>query len=160
MSSILSYNLTGDLPGKNTFCKTEITRNHPHQNVLVTCYKQQTSHPQTNLDLRNTTLVYGFHFQHRHSRMFPIESLVHDNGRTLVCVEYGYPKGSPNTNSQRRILPLQLSIHCSPQCTSKWPNSKPHWATWQNAIGNIPAKLSAYQIPSVNVVFVILVFKV
>jgi hypothetical protein len=33
------------------------------------------------------------------SRTFPIESLVHDSGRTLVCTEYGYPKGSPNTNS-------------------------------------------------------------
>jgi hypothetical protein len=28
-----------------------------------------------------------------------IESLAHDSGRTLVCAEYGYPKGSPNTNS-------------------------------------------------------------
>jgi hypothetical protein len=42
--------------------------------------------------------------------MFPIESLVHDSGRTLVCAEYGYPKGSPNTNNERRNLPLQLSI--------------------------------------------------
>jgi hypothetical protein len=40
-----------------------------------------------------------FHFQHRNSRTFPIESLAHDSGRTLVCAEYGYPKGSPNTNS-------------------------------------------------------------
>jgi hypothetical protein len=35
----------------------------------------------------------------RNSRPFPIESLVHDSGRTFVCAEYGYPKGSPNTNS-------------------------------------------------------------
>jgi hypothetical protein len=54
---------------------------------------------KTNLDLRNTTLVYGFHFQNRNSRTFPIESLALDSGRTLVCAEYGYPKGSPNTNS-------------------------------------------------------------
>jgi hypothetical protein len=52
-----------------------------------------------NLDLRNTTLGYGFHFQRRICRTFPIESLAHDSGRTLVCAEYGYPKGSPNTNS-------------------------------------------------------------
>jgi hypothetical protein len=25
--------------------------------------------------------------------MFPIESLAHDSGRTLVCAEYGYPNG-------------------------------------------------------------------
>jgi hypothetical protein len=28
-----------------------------------------------------------------------IESLVHDSGCTLVCAEYSYPKGYPNTNS-------------------------------------------------------------
>jgi hypothetical protein len=54
---------------------------------------------QTNLDIRNRTLEYGFHFQHRKSRMLPIESLVHDSGRTLVRAEYGYPKESPNANS-------------------------------------------------------------
>jgi hypothetical protein len=91
------------------FRKTERTRNHPHQNVLVTrtqiktLYKQQTPHlqnyTQTNLDLRNTTLGYGFHFQHRNFGSFPVEDLAHDSGRTLVRAEYGYPKGSPNTNS-------------------------------------------------------------
>jgi hypothetical protein len=108
MSSILGYTLTGDLPQIH-FRKTETTRNHPHQNVLVTrtqvktLYNQQTSHiwnnTETNLDLRNTTLGYGFHFQHRNSRTFPIESLANDSGRTLVCTKYGYTKGSPNTNS-------------------------------------------------------------
>jgi hypothetical protein len=29
----------------------------------------------------------------------PIESSAHDSERALVCAEYGYPKGSPNTNS-------------------------------------------------------------
>jgi hypothetical protein len=47
----------------------------------------------------NTTLGYGFHFQHRNSTTFPIESLAHDSGLTSVCAEYGYLKGSPNTNS-------------------------------------------------------------
>jgi hypothetical protein len=46
------------------------------------------------------------------------------------------------------------------QRTLKWPNSKPHWATRQQAIAKTPAKWSAYQIPSVIVVFVILAFKV
>jgi hypothetical protein len=55
---------------------------------------------------------------------------------------------------------VQLSIQCSPQRTNKWPNSKPHWATRHQAIAKTPAKWSAYQIPSVIVVFVILVFKV
>jgi hypothetical protein len=39
------------------------------------------------------------HFQHRNSRTFTIEILVHDSGRTLACAKYSYPKGSPNTNS-------------------------------------------------------------
>jgi hypothetical protein len=67
----------------------------------------------------------------------------------LVCAEYGYPKGSPNTNSYRRNPPLQLSIQCSPQRTSKWPSSKPHGATRQQAIAKTPAEWSGYQIPSV-----------
>jgi hypothetical protein len=50
---------------------------------------------EINMDLRNTTLGYGFHFQHRNSRTFPIESLAHDNP------------------------PLQLSIQSSPQLTYK-----------------------------------------
>jgi hypothetical protein len=88
------------------------------------------------------------------------ESLAHDNGRTSVCAEYGYQEGSLDTNSYRRNPPLQLSIQCSPQRTHKWPNSKPHWATRQQAIAETPAKWSAYQIPSVIVVFVVLVCKV
>jgi hypothetical protein len=53
---------------------------------------------------------YGFHFRCRNSRMFPIESLAHDSGCTLVCAEYCYLKGSPNTNSWIRNLPLQLQF--------------------------------------------------
>jgi hypothetical protein len=47
-----------------------------------------------NLGLRNTALGYGFHFQHRNSRTFPIESLAHDSGRTLV---------RPNTVIRRNL---------------------------------------------------------
>jgi hypothetical protein len=81
-------------------------------------------------------------------------------GCTLVCAKYDYPKGSPHTNTYRGIPPLRLSIQCSPQHTPKWPNSKPHGATRQQAIEMTPSKWSAYQIPSVIVAFVILVFKV
>jgi hypothetical protein len=74
----------------------------------------------------------------------------------LVRAGYGYPKGSPNTNSYRRNPPLQLSIQCSPQRTYKWSSSEPHGATRQQAIAETPAKWSTYQIPSVIVVFVVL----
>jgi hypothetical protein len=43
---------------------------------------------------------------------------------------------------------------------SKWPNSKPHWATRQQVIAKTPEKWSAYQIPSEIFVFIVLVFKV
>jgi hypothetical protein len=55
---------------------------------------------------------------------------------------------------------LQISIQCSPQSTFKWPNSKPHWANRQQAIAKTPAKWSAYQIPSIVVIFAILIFKI
>jgi hypothetical protein len=107
---IISVELQRTSPLAQThFRKTETTRNHPHQSVLITptkvktLHKQQTSHiqnnTQSNLDLRNTTLGYGFHFQHRLSRTFPNERFEHDSGHTSVCTEYGYPKGSPNTKS-------------------------------------------------------------
>jgi hypothetical protein len=51
------------------------------------------SNTQTNLHLRNTTLRYGFHFQHRNSGTFPVKDFAHDSGRTLVHAEYGYRKG-------------------------------------------------------------------
>jgi hypothetical protein len=46
------------------------------------------------------------------------------------------------------------------QHTEEWLNSKPHWATRQQTIAKTPAKWSAYQIPTVIVVFVNLDFKV
>jgi hypothetical protein len=79
---------------------------------------------------------------------------------TLVRAEYGYQKGSPNTNSYRRNPPLQLSIQCSPQRTPKRPSSEPHGAIRKQAIAEPPAECSAYQIYSVIVIFVVLVCKV
>jgi hypothetical protein len=110
--------------------------------------------------LPNTTPGYVFHFQYRNHRTIPIEGLAHDSGRTLLRVEYGSPKGSSDTNRKRRNLLLQLSIQCSPQRTPEWPNSEPNGATRQQAISKTFAKWSAYQISSLIVVFVILVFVV
>jgi hypothetical protein len=100
--SVALLPLTRDLPGTH-FCKTDTARNHPHQTIGYLGESQNTSNKLLiyktilkPLDLRNTTLGYGFHLQHRNSR---IESLAHDSGRTLVCAEYDYLKGSPNTNS-------------------------------------------------------------
>jgi hypothetical protein len=90
--------------------------------------------PQTNLDLRNTTLGYGFHFQHRNPITLSIERFAHDSGRTLARVEYGCPKGSPNSKIYRRNPTLQLSIQCSPQRTPKRLSSEHHRATRQQVI--------------------------
>jgi hypothetical protein len=78
--------------------------------------------------------------QHRNPKTLAIESLAYDSGRALVRSGYGYPKGSPNTNSYRRNQALQLSIQCSPQHTSKRSSSEPHGATRQQAIAKTPAK--------------------
>jgi hypothetical protein len=70
---------------------------------VKTFYKQQISltqgNNQTNLDVWNTTLGYGFYFQRRNPRTLPIESFVHDNGHNLVSAASIRPKGSLNTNS-------------------------------------------------------------
>jgi hypothetical protein len=47
----------------------------------------------------NTTYGVRLHFQHKNRRPPPIDSFKHDSGRTSVRAEYGYLKGSPNTNS-------------------------------------------------------------
>jgi hypothetical protein len=64
-------------------------------------------------DLQNTTLGYGFHFQHRISRTFPIESLVHDRGRTLLCAEYGYLEGFPTVKEEIRLYSSKYSARLS-----------------------------------------------
>jgi hypothetical protein len=71
----------------------------------------------------------------------------------------------PNTVIRRDLqtpinLPLQLWVQSSPQRTPKRPSSEPHGATRKRGIAKTPAKWSVYQIPSVIVVFVILVLKV
>jgi hypothetical protein len=60
---------------------------------------------------------------------------------------------------QLRNPTLQLSIQCPPKCTPKRPSSEPHGAARQQATAKTSAKWSAYQILSVFVVFVVLVFK-
>jgi hypothetical protein len=62
--------------------KSEATRNDAHQNALATwmevksLHNQQNSqiqsNTQINLDLWNTTVGYGFQFEHRHPKMLPI----------------------------------------------------------------------------------------
>jgi hypothetical protein len=65
------------------------------------------------------------------------------------------------TLTVKKEIPLQLSIQCSPQSTPKRPSSEPHGATrQQQATTKTPAKWSAYQIPSLIVVSVVLAFKV
>jgi hypothetical protein len=53
--------------------------------------------------------------------------------------------------SEYKEFYILYDLYCSQQCYN---------ATRQQAIAKTPAKWSAYQIPSVIVVFVILVFKV
>jgi hypothetical protein len=69
---------------------------------MKTLYKQQTpylqNYTQINLDLRNTILGNRIHVQHTNTQALPVEGSAHDNGRTMVCAEYGNTEGSPNPN--------------------------------------------------------------
>jgi hypothetical protein len=87
------------------------------------------NHPETDLDLRNPTLGYGFHIQRRNPGTFPVESPTPDRGRTMVCAEHYNPTRSPHANGQGRNPPLQLTLQPLPQCTPKRPHLTPPPAT-------------------------------
>jgi hypothetical protein len=86
---------------------------------VKTLYNQQSSlikkQYSSNLDLRNTTLWYSFHIQHKNCRAFPIGSLAHYTGRTSECAEYGYSKGLPipKVKEDIRRCSSQYSVHLS-----------------------------------------------
>jgi hypothetical protein len=87
---------------------------------------------QTNLDLRNATLGYGFHFQQINSRTFPVESFAHDSGRIGTCpiqLSEGISKHqqlqkksvttTPNTapaSEQRTSWSYQTTADCEVTC--------------------------------------------
>jgi hypothetical protein len=41
-------------------------------------------------------IICFLHAQHRNTRTLPVAGSAHDNGRTMVCAEYGNTEGSPN----------------------------------------------------------------
>jgi hypothetical protein len=54
----------------------------------------------------------------------------------------------------------ELAALCQLLCISNRSSGEPHGATRKQAIAKAPATWSAYQIPTVTVVFIVLVFKV
>jgi hypothetical protein len=115
----------------------------------VTALPQQQNpslqnHPETDLDLRNPTLWYGFHIQRRNPGTFPIESPTSDRGRTTICAEHYYPTRSPHTNGQE--FHHYSSLQPPPQCTPKRHPPNPPRATRTQATAKTPAQRSAYQI--------------
>jgi hypothetical protein len=103
VSSISVCRLAGELLAQTHFRERESTGNYSQ--MQKTLHKQQVSDikkwTQTIQDLWNTCLKYGFYFLHTstYPRTITIDCFVLDSGRTLVRSEYGYSKGSPNTNS-------------------------------------------------------------
>jgi hypothetical protein len=81
-------------------CKTEITRNYPHQSVLVTRMQVETlDMQQTSQRVYRTILtpIWTYEiqlwgtastFNIENPRTLPIESFEHDSGCTLVRAEY------------------------------------------------------------------------
>jgi hypothetical protein len=124
------------LPGRKSKLSTS--------NKLLT-YQNNT---ETNLDVRNTTLGHGFHFQHKNSRTFPIESFAYYCGRTLVRAKYDYLKDLQTSTDKDEIRRYSSQYSASLSAHPK-DNSQPSGATRQLAIAKTPAKWSAYQIPSV-----------
>jgi hypothetical protein len=76
---------------------------------VKTLYKQQTSHnknnTQTNLDLWNTALGYGFHFQHRNC--FQSKAL-----RVIVDAPFYVPNTAVRSDLQIPTIKEEIR-HCS-----------------------------------------------
>jgi hypothetical protein len=93
----------------------------------------------------NTTLGYGFHFQYRNPRMLRSKTL-----RMIVDAPWYVQNTVIQRNPQSAATVLNIvlaSVHT-------------HAATRQQQVtAKTPAKWSAYQIPSVVVVFVLLVLR-
>jgi hypothetical protein len=103
----------------------------------------------TNPGLLNTTLVFGFLSQNRNPRTLPIESFGHESRRTFVRAEYGYPKVfRPTVKEEVRLYSSQYSTRLSAHTKELLVNS---WSIQ-------PKRKQA--IPSVPIVFIVLVFKV
>jgi hypothetical protein len=86
-------------------------------------------------------------------RTLPIESFVHD-------APWYVPNAVIPRDLQTPTAKEEIHRYSSPQATPKRPSSEPHGATRQQwAFAKAPAKWSAYHIPSVIVVFVVLVCK-
>jgi hypothetical protein len=92
------------------------------------------------------------------------------SGSGLENREYGsrdpsrWPRGTIHPQKLALTLPTSggrsVGIVRSRTRPTEFFISEPHGATRRQAIAKIPAKWSAYQIPSATVVFVVLVFKV
>jgi hypothetical protein len=63
MSSISGCISTGDLPGANTYSQNGSNWEWRSPICIGSYTFSYTNHTQTNLDLRNTTVGYGFHFK-------------------------------------------------------------------------------------------------
>jgi hypothetical protein len=144
--------------------QTETTRNHPHQNVFVTwtqvktLYKQQTyrisNKIQTNLDLRNTALGTA-----STSNIEIIERFQSKALRIIVDA----PWYVPNTVIRRDLQTPTVKEEILRYSSQYSARLSPHPNDLTVNLIELPdnktlAKWSAYQILSIVVIFVVLVF--
>jgi hypothetical protein len=78
----------------------------------------------------------------------------------VVRAQHLHPLRPPTTLHQGRNQPLQSTILQTSHNPPQRSNVGPHGISWQPAIAKTYAKRSAWQIPILIVLFVILVFKV
>jgi hypothetical protein len=131
MSRTSGYTLTGDLPGTQHFSKTETTRNHPHQNVMLTWAQVSTSN---KLLICKTILkliwTYGIHLWGTASNS-SIEVLDRFQSKALRMI-VDAPWYVPNTVIRRGLqIPTvkeEIRSYSSQYSArpSAHPNGKPH----------------------------------
>jgi predicted membrane-bound dolichyl-phosphate-mannose-protein mannosyltransferase len=113
---------------------------------------------QTNLNLCNPALGYIFHSQRRNPEHFQLKALL-----MIVAASWSMPNMVIRRNLQTPTVKEEI-CHCGSQYsthTPKPPSSEPLCTMrQQQAFAMTPAKLSAYQIPSVIVIFIVSVFEV
>jgi hypothetical protein len=155
MSSTLGCTLTGDLPGTNTFSQTTTRKQ-----LGITLTKS----PKCIGYSSNKILIYEAILKPTWTNRIQLWRIASTSNKEILerfqskalHMIVDTPRYVPNKFIHRDLQTMQ----CSSQCTPKRPSSEPHGTTRQQEIAKTPAKWPAYHIPSVIVVFVVLVFMV
>jgi hypothetical protein len=121
--------------------------------------------PMMHAKVWSLDAMYLCLFEWRYSWSIDFAQLKFSSFGSLLLLSVGYLNAcNDNQNTvvfPKRTCEVHLRVPWTSFLFSKRPRIEPHGATWQQqAIGKTPAKWSDYQILTVIVIFVALVFKV